>query len=125
VTVVQKWSLYLLGKSFIVKTYQQSLKFLLEQCVATVPQQRWISKLLGYDFLIEYKHGKENRVTDALSRQFEDQDSRVDISISLISFPHSSWIAELKESYLHDEDTKDLLLSLQQGQLTPKEFTIQ
>jgi len=114
-----------MGKSFIVKTYQQSLKFLLEQCVATVPQQRWISKLLGYDFLIEYKRGKENRVTDALSRQFEDQDSRVDISISLISFTHSSWIAELKESYLHDEDTKDLLLSLQQSQLTPKEFTIQ
>jgi hypothetical protein len=30
-------------------------------------QQKWVSKMLGYDFLVEYKKGQENKVADALS----------------------------------------------------------
>lgn len=55
-----------------MKTDQQSLKFLLEQRIGYVSQQHWLSKLLDYDFVIEYKRRKENRVADALSRKFED-----------------------------------------------------
>jgi hypothetical protein len=69
VTVIQKWRPYLLGRPFVVKTDQQSLKFLLEQKVGTPFQQKWITKLLGYDFVVEYKKGVENRVADALSRK--------------------------------------------------------
>jgi hypothetical protein len=60
VTAIQKWRPYLLGQSFVVKTNQQSLKFLLEQKVGTHFQQKWITKLLGYDFTVEYKKGVEN-----------------------------------------------------------------
>jgi hypothetical protein len=115
VTAVQKWRQYLLGQSFNLKTDQQSLKFLLEQKVGTISQQKWLSKLLGYDFVIEYKKGKENRVADALSRKSEEVINHEELSISLISFPTPNWIAELKQSYLHDPDTIDLLLTLQQG----------
>jgi hypothetical protein len=125
VTAVQKWRPYLLGQSFKVKTDQQSLKFLLEQKVGTISQQKWLSKLLGYDFVIEYKKGKENRVADALSRKFEEVVNQEELSISLISFPTPNWIAELKQSYLHDPDTKDLLLTLQQGGDVPKGFSLQ
>jgi hypothetical protein len=59
VSAVQKWCPYLLGRPFKVRTDQQALKYLLEQRVATVPQQRWIAKLMGYDFVIEYKKGTE------------------------------------------------------------------
>lgn len=71
VEAVQKWRPYLFEQSFVVETDQQALKFFLEQCVGTAVQQKWIAKLLGYDFKIQYKKGKENVVADALSRRNE------------------------------------------------------
>lgn len=66
---MRKWHHYLLGHLFVIKTDQKALKFLLEEQQLGVDQQKWVSKLLGYKFKIQYKHGKENRVSDALSRR--------------------------------------------------------
>lgn len=68
VLVVQKWRPYLLGRSFVIRTYQKSLKFLLEQREIGMDYQRWVSKLMGYKFRIEYKPGITNKAADALSR---------------------------------------------------------
>jgi hypothetical protein len=81
--------------------------------------------LLGYDFVIEYKKGKENKVADALSCKFEDVPEIDTLSISLISFPTPDWIEDLKASYLQHPDSKELLLKLQQGLLGPKGFVLQ
>ncbi|MCI50196.1 enzymatic polyprotein, partial [Trifolium medium] len=62
VLAVQKWRHYLLGSHFVIKTDQRSLKYLLEQRLLEGDQQ----KLLGYDFEIQYKEGKDNRAGDAL-----------------------------------------------------------
>lgn len=71
VIVVHKWRTYVLGQSFVVKIDQEVLKFLLEQLVGTESQQKGVAKLMGYDFSIEYKKGKENRVVDALSQKMK------------------------------------------------------
>nr|GFA68787.1 hypothetical protein [Tanacetum cinerariifolium] len=68
---VRKWPHYLLGRPFVVKTDHMSLKYLLEQRLTTSAQARWLPKLLGYDYRIEYKKGTTNRGADALSRQPE------------------------------------------------------
>ena len=68
VLVVRKWRPYLLGHKFVFRIDQQSLKYLLEQRVVEGEHHKWLLKLLGYNFDIQYKPGKENTVVDALSR---------------------------------------------------------
>ncbi|KAL6320971.1 hypothetical protein AAG906_010780 [Vitis piasezkii] len=55
VHAIQTWRPYLLGRKFYIQTDQRSLKYLLEQRIATPEQQEWVAKLLGYDYEITYK----------------------------------------------------------------------
>ena len=67
---VSKFRHYLLGHKFIIKTDHKSLKEMQGQVIQTPEQQAWLPKLLGFDFVIEYKKGTENQAADALSRSF-------------------------------------------------------
>lgn len=68
VLAIQRWRTYLLGRHFIVRADQKALKFLLEQQVIPPEYQKWVVRLLGYDFKIHYKASHDNQVVDALSR---------------------------------------------------------
>lgn len=66
---VKKWRQYLLGSRFTIQTDHKTLKHLMEQVVLTPEQQHYLSKLLGFEYTITYKPGKDNLAADALSRQ--------------------------------------------------------
>lgn len=68
VLTVQKWWPYLLSRKFIVRTDHRSLKDLWTQKITTITQQRWLYKLVGFDFEIEYKKWGDNVVADTLSK---------------------------------------------------------
>ncbi|XP_041011286.1 uncharacterized protein LOC121255061 [Juglans microcarpa x Juglans regia] len=114
VLAIKKWRPYLLGSIFTIRTDHLSLKYLLEQNVGTAAQQKWISKLLGYEFSIEYKKEIENKVVDALSRNDCQSD---EAAVYAISYPTPVWLEELKQAYASDPVTQQQLSLLTDGLL--------
>ncbi len=80
-----------MGRRFQIRTDHRSLKYFLEQRLSSPQQNKWLAKMLGYDYEIIYKKGKDNRVVDALSRQFEEEST-----LLAISLPIPEWIEEAR-----------------------------
>nr|MDZ8005255.1 RNase H-like domain-containing protein [Nostoc sp. DedSLP05] len=116
--VVNQWRPYLIGRHFIIKTDHLSLKYLMEQRVAHPEQQKWVSKLLGYDYEITYKKGKENVVADALSRKFEDS-----AELQAISFPIPDWLSKVQDEWQHDSLIQELIHLLQENPAAKPGYT--
>lgn len=58
---VKKWRQYLLGRKFLIRTDQKSLRSLLDQVIQIPEQQYYLAKLLGYEHAIVYKPGKRKQ----------------------------------------------------------------
>lgn len=68
IQAIQTWRPYLFGQKFFIQTDKRSLKYFFDECFATLEQEKWVPKLLGYDYDIIYKPGRGNNAADALSR---------------------------------------------------------
>jgi hypothetical protein len=95
-----KFRQYLVGARFVVKSDQNSLKYILEQKDLNERQQKWVSKIQAYDFDIEFVKGKNNAVADALSRR---------PSIFAMSNMSVDWKEHLIVEYVKDQFTCQLL----------------
>ena len=91
VLAVKRWRPYLMCHWFIVRIDQKSLKYLWDQKINTVALQKWLTKLMGYDSVIEYKRGSGNVVADALSRCAENGE------LIALSQPKPSWLEPIKQ----------------------------
>jgi len=86
VHAMRHWRPYLWGRRFLVKTDHYSLKYLVVQRLATIPQHHWVGKLLSFDFSVEYKAGFSNTVVDALLRRDTEQGTLVAASAPRFDF---------------------------------------
>jgi hypothetical protein len=80
----------------------------LEQRLSSEEQQKWVTKILGYDFEIVYKKGKQSVVADSLSRNDED----VDAFLCAISIIQPYWIIEARDEWKNDEKVWTLIQRL-------------
>jgi hypothetical protein len=103
VQAVRHWRSYMWGRRFTVKTDHYSLKYLLDQRLATIPQHHWVGKLLGFDFTVEYKSGSTNTVADALSRRDTEEGA-----VLAISAPRFDFIDRLR----HAQATEPALVAI-------------
>lgn len=84
---------------------------MLQQKISTPFQQFWLSKLLGFDYEIQYKQGKENLVADALSRV-----SNAEVLCLAISVFSSNIEQLISMSYSVDASILAILQSLKDNQ---------
>ena len=63
------WCHYLYDEQFEVFSDHKSLKYIFTQRDLNMRQRRWMENLEDYDFTLHYHPGKENVVSDVLSRK--------------------------------------------------------
>ena len=97
-----------MGRHFKVKTDHDSLKHFLEQRISSEEQQKWVTKMLVYDFEIIYKKLKLNVVADALSRKNEE----VEAFLCAIYIIQIDWITEARDEWKKDEEVWTLIQNL-------------
>lgn len=108
VLAVLQWRHYLLGQKFV--TDQRSLKYLWEQKITTLVHKKWLVRVMGYDFVILYKAGKENVVVDALSRREEQGE------LLALSTPFPRWLTTIQEEVAANSKLQKMAQNIQQGQ---------
>ena len=99
-----------MGRHLKVKMDHDSLKYFLEQRLSSEEQQKWVTKMLGYEFEIIYKKGKQIVVVDALSRNDED----VEALLCTISIIQPDLINEAREEWKNDKEVWALIPNLKQ-----------
>ena len=98
-----------LNHHFTIKTDRKSLKYILEQRFTTYFQQKWLVKLMEFDFAIEYKQGQNNIAVNALSRVQLSECCQL-----LVHQVQSDMLAKIKQNWSMDDILKRLLRRFKQ-----------
>ena len=114
----QRFSTYLLGRSFIAESDHKPLEMIAMKNLANAPSrlQRMLLELQRYDVTIKYRQGKEMQLADALSRcpARASQEIKLDMRVDYIAFT-KPWIEKLKDSTQRDPILATVYQLTQQG----------
>ncbi|XP_074355691.1 uncharacterized protein LOC141695333 [Apium graveolens] len=80
--------------------------------ISILLQQKWLAKLLGLDYEIIYKKGKENVVADALSKLPENKENG---KLQAITTIRQGWLSDVKDSYDQDNIAQEILQGIISG----------
>ena len=114
----QRFSTYLLGRSFIAESDHKPLEMIAMKNLANAPPrlQRMLLELQRYDVTIKYRPGKEMQLANALSRcpARASQEIKLDMRVDYIAFT-KPWIEKLKDSTQRDPILAMVYQLTQQG----------
>ena len=114
----QRFSTYLLGRSFVAESDHKPLEMSAMKNLANAPPrlQRMLLELQKYDVTIKYRPGKEMQLADALSRcpARASQEIKLDMRVDYIAFT-KPWIEKLKDSTQRDPILATVYQLTQQG----------
>ncbi|WOG96017.1 hypothetical protein DCAR_0415347 [Daucus carota subsp. sativus] len=111
VLAVNKWRGYLLGQPFTIRTDQEAIKHLLSQKITTLMQQKWLTKLLGFDYTIVYKKGRDNVVADPLSRLNTGSATQT-LEACAISTIIPQWKLDLRKTWENDPEFQAVIAQM-------------
>lgn len=103
---IKKCKHYFASTSLVIRTDQQSLKYIQEQRLVEGIQHKLLIKLLGYNYTVEYKKGRENRAADALSR------APIEPAAMALSIVKPVWLEEVQNTYTQDDSCLQLIAKL-------------
>ena len=107
-SVTDKFHDYLYGNSFVVKTDNNLLTYVLSTAKLDAAQHRWVAELANCNFSLQYKPGKTNCDADGLSRNpvtlFTDAVKAICMSITA-NIPPVECLAASAVSHSADENT--------------------
>lgn len=106
IMAVEKWRHYLQRQEFFIITDHKSLAYLNEQNLHSEMQMKAMTRLMGLQFKIIYKQGKENLAADALSRV-----SHL-MALQAVSVVQPVWIQVVLNSYTTDPQAQQLFTKL-------------
>ncbi|KAK2973869.1 hypothetical protein RJ640_029685 [Escallonia rubra] len=104
---LRTWRHYLLGSWFLIKTKNIATSYFQSQRKLSPKQARWQDFLAEFDYVMEYKPGKANLVTDALSRKAK---------LAAMSKAKGDILEGIKEGMEHDPLARKLLKLAESGQ---------
>lgn len=119
VLVMKKWRHYLLGSKFTVISDQKALKFLIEQREVQPQFQKWLTKLLEYDFEILYQPGLQNKAADALSRMPTPTEIRVLTTTTLVD------LEVVQQEVEMDKDLQNIIAKLKEDPDSVPKFSLE
>lgn len=101
-----------MGNQVVIRTDRKSLKYITTQRLVEGIQHKLLLKLLEFDYVIEYKKGKENVTTHALSRRDShslEEEEKCQAIVTIIP----EWVEDVKNSYVGDPQYEKIVVDNQ------------
>lgn len=100
------WRHYLLGARFTIKTDNVATSYFQTQRKLSPKQARWQDFLAEFDYVLEYKPGRDNVVADALSHKAE---------LAAISLAKGTLMERIREGFERDPMARELMSLAKSG----------
>jgi len=108
-----------LGRPFTILTDHKSIRELMTQVIQTLEQHYYLSKLLGYDYSIQYKSGITNVVANALLRAHSPVEE-----LLFLSIPQLDFLNDIKQSLEANLEFQQLTKSIQDSPTAHPDHTL-